>query len=39
MNIEARKISLVQRLFVIQQESVLDKIEALLKAKNQKLIN
>ena len=30
MNIEARKISLAQRLFAIQQESVLDKIEALL---------
>ena len=30
MNIEARKISLAQRLFAIQQEAILDKIEALL---------
>lgn len=30
MNIEARKISLAQRLFAIQQETILDKIEALL---------
>ena len=29
-NIEARKISLAQRLFAIQQETILDKIEALL---------
>ena len=31
MNIEARKISLAQQLFAIQQEVILDKIEALLK--------
>lgn len=30
MNIEARKISLAQKLFAIQQEAILDKIEALL---------
>lgn len=30
MNIEARKISLAQRLFAIQKETILDKIEALL---------
>ena len=30
MNIEARKISLVQQLLLVQQESILDKIEALL---------
>ena len=30
MNIEARKISLIQQLLLIQQETVLDKIEALL---------
>jgi len=30
MNIEARKISLAQRLFAIQKETLLDKIEALL---------
>lgn len=30
MNIEARKISLAQRLFAIQQENILDKIDALL---------
>lgn len=31
MNIEARKISLAQQLFAIQQEAILDKIEAILK--------
>jgi len=30
MNIEARKISLAQRLFLVQQETILDKIEKLL---------
>jgi predicted transcriptional regulator len=30
MNIEARKISLAQKIFAIQQEMILDKIEALL---------
>ena len=30
MNIEARKISLAQQLFAVQQEALLDKIEALL---------
>lgn len=30
MNIEARKISLAQKLFSIQQVAILDKIEALL---------
>jgi len=30
MNIEARKTSLAQKLFAIQQETILDKIEALL---------
>ena len=30
MNIEARKISLAQRLFAIQEVTLLDKIEALL---------
>lgn len=33
MTIEARKISLAQKLFLIQQESVLDKIEELLNEK------
>ncbi len=33
MNIEARKISLAQRLFMVQQESMLDKIEELLNQK------
>lgn len=30
MSIESRKISLAQRLFAVQKESILDKIEALL---------
>ena len=30
MNIESRKISLAQRLFLVQQESILDKIDELL---------
>jgi len=30
MNIEARKISLVHQLLLVQQDSILDKIEALL---------
>jgi predicted transcriptional regulator len=33
MNIEARKISLAQRLFMVQQESMLDKIDELLNQK------
>lgn len=35
MNIEARKILLAQRLFKVQQESILDKIESLLNQKIQ----
>lgn len=31
MNIETRKINLAQLLFTVQKESILDKIEALLK--------
>ena len=34
MSLEARKISLAQKLLAIQQESLLDKIEALLKKEN-----
>lgn len=39
MNIEARKISLVQQLLSIQQETILDKIEALLKRSTTTLTN
>ena len=39
MNIEARKISLVQQLLLVQQESILDKIETLLFKKTFDLTN
>ena len=39
MNIEARKISLIQQLLLVQQESILDKIETLLFKKTSDLTN
>lgn len=39
MNIETRKINLAQLLFTVQQESTLDKIEALLKKEESSLLS
>jgi predicted transcriptional regulator len=39
MSIESRKISLAQQLFAIQQEAILDKIEAILKGEFSVLTN
>lgn len=39
MNIETRKISLIQQLLAIQHEAILDKIEALLKREFSSLTN
>lgn len=39
MNIETRKISLVQQLLAIQHEAIIDKIEALLKREFSSLTN
>lgn len=39
MNIETRKINLAQLLFTVQQEAILDKIEALLKKETSSVLS